>query len=361
LEEQLKKNLAAYNNLEILKGYILERRADLTLFGGAASGLNSERLADRIYLYNEAIKIGTEIEPQRSVYEKSQIRWKQAILYSLQGDIEQAETLLKDNPSHETHPFKLVHQLAEAVLFYYKSIEGRSEGVADRNRELRMFQRRFAPQNNATLEMAAQPEILELVLFSMEFLINDSIKHEDWETLGDYVLAYQLAIGGFLRQYPGATPFMRRYHELLVRSAVILHNNLERTRDKQTQIRNIMRILNPMRPFVKEGGPGGTEMPTLLLFFLPENNKAEEGFVVFFPQDDREGALYPLPLTRQMIKQNEGRRLPPLDAQLLEQIAAEKASGRKIRISWDDTPAWSRKEDALTEAEYPYKDVLPLR
>jgi hypothetical protein len=97
------------------------------------------------------------------------------------------------------------------------------------------------------------------------------------------------------------------------------------------------------------------EPATLIYFFLPESNRPEEGFVIFYPQDGRDRTLYPLPLTRQMVKQKA--KVPPLDVTLLEQIKGET----RIRVSWDDTASWSRSDVALTEADYPYGDVLPLR
>jgi len=65
-------------------------------------------------------------------------------------------------------------------------------------------------------------------------------------------------------------------------------------------------------------------------------------------------------LTRQMVKQ---RRVPAtvLPQPLLDQIAAEQTAGRRIRVSWMDTAAWANPADALSEEEYPFGDVLPLR
>jgi hypothetical protein len=368
IDDQLKSNSQSTTGIAYLftdcKADILERRADFILFGGAASGLNVERFADRISLYNEAVKIRTN----RGEITSRITRWKQAILLSLNGDLEKAEALLAENPLRDQYQLdnvhvypKLLHQLAEAVLSYYQRAgDSVAENSAERTRELRMFQRQFSPQNNATPETAAQPEILELLLFCREFLINDLLKHEDWETLGEDITLSCQVTATFVRQYPGAIPFMRRLHELLIRSAVLVRENTERERDKQTQIRNIVRIINQMRP------TDSTEMetPTLILFFLPENNNPEEGFVLFYPQDGREGTLYPLPLTRQMLKgepvttQREPATVSPvLPKELLEKIASE----RKIRISWNDESAWSSVDNALTDADYPYGDVLPLR
>jgi serine/threonine protein kinase len=335
-DEEAKAELAGIRML------VQERRADFTLFGGAASGVNVERFADRIFRYNEAA--GTD-KPRRTV------RWKQAILYSLQGDLEEAEKLLKENPAlpNESDVYVLsLRQLAEAVVFYYQQ-----EGRDNRDDKLRAFQRQFSLPSNALRESAIQPEIMELLLFGAEFLLNDSIKREDWKALDHDFMASYNGMGNFLRQYPGATPYLRRFNELLIRSAVLLHGNAEEPRVKRRYLTNIAQLLERMRRPSSDTVDG--EKPTLIYFFLPESNKPEEGFVLFYPQDGREGVLYPLPLTRQMARQ--GGRVPSLDVKLQEQIAMES----KKRIFWDDTAVWARAEEALTEKEYPYKDVLPLR
>jgi len=297
------------------------------------------------------------------------IRWKQAILHALNGELEEAHTLLERNspPTNAELHARLVHELAEAVLFYYDAVSdnhggGRgtenAEGLAtNRNEKLWAFQQQFALQSDPARGAIRQPEILELLLFCAEFLLHDSTRHEDWETLAQDVTQINLVTANFLRQYPGSIPFMRRFYEVLIRSAALLHEKQERPGDKRTQINNIVGLLDRMRP--SEGTDDARS--TRVFFFLPDTNKPEEGFVLFLPRDGREGALYPLPLTRLMVKQDENQKFPPLDAELLEQIAAEKAAGRSIRVSWSDAAAWANVESALTDAEYPFNDVLPLR
>jgi len=353
IDDSIKQEALLEPVLSPFKMLILERLADITLFGVAASDSvsdrNRERFTNAISRYNEATKIGAGT-PHYKV-----IRWKQAILYTLLGNLEEAEKLLKENPvlPNETDLYATsVYQLAEAVVFYYQRADN-----ADRDEKLRAFQRQFALPSNALREAAMQPENLELLLFCGEFLIHDSIKHEDWKTLGEDFSAIYNATGNFLRQYPGATPFMRRFNELLVRSAVLLHDHAEQARDKRRYVDSIARLLERMRLPVSDSAE--SDKPTLIYFFLPESNKSEEGFVLFYPQDERSGTFYRLPLTRQIVKQ--GEKLPPLDEQLLQQIAAEKALQYRLRVSWDDSSAWAHGEDALTEKDYPYGDVLPLR
>ena len=330
------------------KVFILEHLGDFVLFGGAASERNRERFTNAISRYDESARLTDD-------HRYRLCRWKQAILLSMNGDIEQAETLLKQYPMPDETvvgtlepDFRLIHQLAEAVLFYYQQGES-----ADRDQKLRAFQRQFRPPGNVPSQTAAQPEIMDLRLFCGEFLIHDSIKREDWKTLAEDILEIRNGTGTFLRQYPGATPFMRRFNELLVRATVLLYDQADLPRDKQRHLDSIVRLLERMR--LPAGVDGERDPPTLIYFFLPESNRPEEGFVICFPPDGRAGTFYPLLLTRQMVKQ--GAAVPPLDERLLEQIKGET----RIRVSWDDSASWSRGEEAMTETNYPYGDVLPLR
>ena len=312
------------------KKSILERMGDFVLFGGAASGSNRERFANGISRYEEATRVPT-LNSHNTV-----IRWKQAVLLMQNGELERAETLMRENLRSKEDLFC---QLAEAVLFYYQREES-----ADRDEKLRAFQRQFALPSNANRETATQPGTLELLMFCGELLIADSIQKGNWQVLADDFAAINNASGNFLRQYPGATPFMRRFNELLLHSVVLLHNHSAQRR----HLDNIARILERMR-----NAPAG-EASTVIYFFLPASG-AEKSFVLFYPQDSREGTLYPLPLTRAMVRQ--GGQVPPLDEKLLEQVKSES----KVRISWEDTASWARDEDAMTEKNYPYSSELPLR
>jgi serine/threonine protein kinase len=343
---------------------IQERLGDFRLFGGAASGITTPGQT-RTDWYEEATKTGTN-NPREKV-----IRWKQTILLLLNNEFDRAKMLMERNPlpNDADMEFKLVHQLAEAILFYYQNSDERAGdyvAAPDRNQKLRAFQSQFSLQSNSIRELAAQPEILELLLLCAEFVVNNLRNQEDWETLADVISSASIGTSLFLRQYPDAAPFMRRYYELFLCSSASVYEKLEQPKAKQKQIGNIVQFLDRMRPV--EGESAGA---TLVFFFLPEpTRRAEESFVVFAPQDGREeGALHRLPLTRTKAKQREQREpatvspsvLPELPPQLLEQIATEKAAGRKVRISWDDSPVWSSADSALTDKDYPYGDVLPLR
>ncbi|MCL2004547.1 MAG: serine/threonine protein kinase [Planctomycetaceae bacterium] len=341
-----------------IRKIVFERRGDFGLFSGDASGLSSragppERFENRIRRYNDAVRV--DVNPDRNRV----IRWKKAILWALHGNLEEAERLLEENPllpNEEDIYFSLVHQLADAVVFYYQQ-----DGNDNRDQRLRVFQRQFAIQSNAMSAIAMRPEVTELLTFSSEFLLTDSIRHENWRTLDGDFMGITTATNNFLRQRPGARPFMRRFYELLVRSAVLLHDNdTENPQVRQRHLDNIVRLLlERMRQSEAELAEG--ETPTVIYFFLPESNRAEDSFVIFYPQDGRDRVLYPLALTRQMVQEPDGRRIPSLPAELLAKIESERSLGRRIRVSWDDSASWSRVDDAMTDGDYPYGEVLPLR
>ncbi|MDR0522024.1 MAG: serine/threonine protein kinase [Planctomycetaceae bacterium] len=342
-----------------LKGTAVLMRADTAFFGGAASGTGKDRFADRIILYSEAAKL---------LNDRTSIRCKQIILLLLNGETEKAQNILeewekKENPGHlagQADPHvSLPYQLMKAVFAYYQPEND------DRTAALRQFLKQFSIQSNPASEAAKHPYILELLLFTAEFLIHDSLQREDWQTLTKDISSFSRTTLGFVRQFPGSRPFLRRYAEILIRSAALLYEKSETQKEKQEQLDTIVRILERMR--LPDGGHqetrlpeksekpaqdiSVTETPSLLLFFLPESNRKEEGFVLFYPQDGRDGTLFPLPVSRQMVKRRE--EVPPLDLPLAALLRGEKQSGRSVKISWNDIPCWARVEDAVTENDCP--------
>ena len=354
--DQAMSNDPANLELAALKMLGRERLADFTLFGGAASARVTERqIESGIDRYGEAARLGAN-DPRYNV-----IRWKQSMLLAIQGNVEQTAKLLADNPLPEGADVYavLVRQLAEAMLFYFQRASNDVAGT-DPTQGFEAFMRDFP---RSARGMTGKPEFVELWLLNAELWIYyGSIKRENWRTLAN-VLTRSNAVAGFLRQNPGGSlPFVRRFYELLVQSAVLLYEQLELPEDKQWQIETIVRILDRMRPSEGERGVVETERPALIYFFLPEANiGGATGFVIFYPQNVQEWMIYPLPLTRQTVLRGDVGNIPPLDARLLKQIEAEKALGRRIRISWSDKAVWANAVDALTDANYPYKDVLPLR
>jgi tetratricopeptide (TPR) repeat protein len=346
IEDSVRRGASLEPELLYFQMFALERQSDFVLFGGAASNRNRERFAGALTRYDEAAKISTDD------LQRKKIRWKQAILYSLNGEQERAETLLEQNPlpdsfageAREAPYFYRIRQLADAVIFYHRQKDG-----ADRDQKLRAFQRQFSLPSGASQETAVPPEILELHLFCSELLIADSIKNENGRALSDDFLPTSLVVLSFLRQYPEAIPFMRRFCEFLIHSAVLLHNQSEQTREKCQHIDNIVRLLDRMR------GSSTGDTSTVIYFFLPVN-ETDQSFVIFYPQDGRDRTLYPLSLSRVTAKGEHDGAIEPLPPALLELIKKEPA----VRISWNDVTAWSRPDEALTDKDYPYGAALPL-
>jgi hypothetical protein len=125
---------------------------------------------------------------------------------------------------------------------------------------------------------------------------------------------------------------------------------------KQIQLTTIVRLLEGMRLRTDSAASAINSVsqttPSLAVFFLTE--EAKDGFVIFYPQDERPGNLFRLPLTRKQVKDgvkktNESLHL---DKQLLQLLQKERDAGRTVNISWNDEASWSRTEDALAEADW---------
>ena len=355
-------------NLDAIRKTIFERRADFRLFGGdifspggsARTGTNrqDDRMISRINRYNEALRI--QAEPQRDPV----IRWKQAILHALLGNVTEAEKLLNDNPAsqNETDEQTLfVRQLAEAVLFYFQHSENQLSGDPDVSRDMyiRRFTQQFTLPSNELRETAMQPGILELLQFASELLIQDALAHEKWDTLSYDLIRLDNITNTFWMKHPESMPFMRRYYELLIRSAVIVHTVTEEPRQQQEQLRTIIRLLERMQ--LTSSDVADANRATMIYFFLPESNSLDDSFLIYYPQDGRDRVLYRFPISRQMVKQSASGTVPGLPPELLKQVALDQELGSTIHIFWDDTPSWAQRADALTEENYPFHDVLPLR
>jgi hypothetical protein len=130
------------------------------------------------------------------------------------------------------------------------------------------------------------------------------------------------------------------------------------------QINTIVRLLGGMRlrtELTAPSLPSASETtPSLAVFFLTEEPK--DGLVVFYPQDDRLGGLFRLPLTRKQIK--SGKRTNEswhLNEQLLQWLHEERNAGRTVTISWNDAASWARTEDALTDADWPFGNEWTIK
>lgn len=328
-----------------------ERMADCILYGGAASGVGQGRLNEMIQLYKEAAQFydwTTEIRT---------MQYKQVIALLLQEKIEDAESLLaelnvqKPNQSVTSLRNELIRQVTEALLAYRKN----AQTPAERKRLLRQFLQQFTIPGNPASTDATRRETLELRLFCAELLVNNALEESDFQALRrDLPLLVQPL--GFFMERPSSRPFIRRISDLIVRAGALLYEDSTDPAIKQMQLITIVRLLEGMRLRTTESTPHSIQSvsettPSLVVFFLTEEPK--DGLVIFYPQDDRLGNLFRLPLTRKQIK--SGKKASEswhLNEQLLQLLREERNAGRTVNISWNDEASWARTEDALTEADW---------
>ncbi|MDR1963390.1 MAG: serine/threonine protein kinase [Planctomycetaceae bacterium] len=335
-----------------------ERLADCTLYGGAASGAGQGRLNEITRLYEEASQLyGWTAEIQT-------MRYKQSIALLLQEKTEEAERILADlNVQKQSQPVtslrnELIRQVAEALLSYQK----KTQTSAERKRLFRQFLQQFTIPGNPASADAARRETLELRLFCAELLVSDALEEADFQALRRD-LPFLVQPLGFFMERSGSRPFIRRISDLIIRSSALLYDKTTDPAAKQMQIVTIVRLLEGMRLRTGSDTPSNLSvsetMPSLVVFFLTDDPK--DGFVIFYPQDDRLGELYRLPLTRKQVKsgtKKQGQEWK-LEPKLIQLIQQEYKSGRTVNISWNDEASWARTEDALTDADWQFND-LPL-
>ncbi|MDR2706767.1 MAG: hypothetical protein LBC02_13380, partial [Planctomycetaceae bacterium] len=328
-----------------------ERLADCILYGGAASGVGQGRLNEMIRLYDEAAQLyewAAEIQV---------MRYKKVIALLLLEKTEDAEQILNELNEQNQHQSvttlrnELIRQAAEALLAYRKNPQSPTE----RKRLLRQFLQQFTIPGNPANADATRRETLELRLFCAELLVDDALDNTDFQELRRDLPLLEQPLGFFMERR-GSRPFIRRISDLIVRSRSLLYDNSTDPAIKQMQLTAIVRLLEGMRVRTDSAAPAINSVsqttPSLAVFFLTE--EAKDGFVIFYPQDERHGNLFRLPLTRKQVKDgvkktNESLHL---DKQLIQLLQKERDAGRTVNISWNDEASWSRTEDAITDVDW---------
>ncbi|MGL4595127.1 MAG: serine/threonine protein kinase [Thermoguttaceae bacterium] len=331
-------------------GNTRERLADCVLYGGAASGLyGTSRLKEAVKLYDEAAEL-YEAEGISRV-----MKCKQAILLLLLGNFEEADRILCDLDEQTKKLIgnqmrtDQVRQVADALRVYFNQTE-----LAKKRILLHQFMEQFLIPSNPVSREASRRETLELRIFCGEFLLHECLKAGEKPPTENDILFLTQPLGFFGNRLE-LRPFLRRICDLLVECSVQMAMYSTDDIAKQSQLRNIVRILGGMR-WTEEMPDNGQSLPTLLFFFL--SDKSESGFVLFYPQDGRDGTLFPLPLTRQQVKHDTKGSTMELPLQLIEMVKKELKDGREVKKSWTDAPVWNRSEDAFSESDWPFGKVL---
>jgi hypothetical protein len=224
---------------------------------------------------------------------------------------------------------------------------------------LRRFTEQFTIPGNPFSADATRRETLELRLFAAEFLAVQALNEKDYTAAAKDVPFLMQPLGFFMERLE-SRPFVRRLCDLMVRTYAVLYNHSPNESAKQNCLRSIVRLLGWLR--LNETEPAAepaAQLPALLEFFFTDD--AADGFALYYPQDERNGALYPLPLTRKDIKggrKNEERwKLPK---ELLNSIEQDREANRTVKVSWNDEPAWTRADDALHDSDYPFNEELKI-
>ncbi|MDR3183455.1 MAG: serine/threonine protein kinase [Planctomycetaceae bacterium] len=312
-----------------------EQLADCTLFGGAAAQAAAAKLAEAQKLYEEA---GCPL--------------KAAAALLLQDKTEEAKKIIAAVPAGG-----LMYQWTEALAAY------KTTGEQDK---LRQFLLQFSVLNNPLDKEAFEPAVMDLRLFAAELLVSEDRRKNDLPALGDDIKTLTAAAVLFIR-YPGARPFIRRIGDLIVRSLATMYESQSDTAVRQNLLDGIVHLLIQERQTAKEPEaavkPSDTgasaPLPVLLVYFLTDD--AQDGFVIFYPQDGRRGSLYRLPLTRRDIKSGKEKDAAKhLPAELLSLLETEHQADRTVQKSWSDAAAYSQPDEALSDAEYPFGNLGSL-
>ncbi len=330
-----------------------ERLADCTLYGGAATGAEQGKLTEAAKQYAEAAELYDSGAPEQVMLAK------QAIVLLLSGDVAQGQKILDKLNSDERNKkdlgfgnrerTKLILQLSNAVLAVQKGIDDKpNEGLE----HLRLFLRRFDSLSGAGIE-GTRRENLEMRMFCAEYLLDYSLDRNDIGTANSDVAFLYPPLGIFINK-PETRPFIRRLVDLVIKLNALAFEKDNEQKHLGQIVKSIKQLRGPGRPIT--ASELSDDLATVVSFYLTE--EPADGFVVFFPQDGRPASLYRLPLTRQMVKNASKKNQKPyeLDAKLCEAINAEKQAGRPIVVSWDDTVSWAHPEDAITDADWPFKE-----
>jgi hypothetical protein len=189
--------------------------------------------------------------------------------------------------------------------------------------------------------------------------VSEDWKKNDLSAMRDDIKLLMHSVNHY-QNYPEARPFIRRSCDMLVRSLAVLYENQSDTVVKKDFLDLIVRILMTQRE--KPGSPpffsvGVTQpLPTFTVYFLTE--EARDGFVIFYPRDDRGGRFFRLPLTRCEVKAGQIHdALKLLNPEFVRLVKAEHQAGKMVTVSWNDEAAFAQPETALLDIDYPFREL----
>lgn len=336
-----------------------ERAADCVLYGGAAAGPGSSKAITFSQLTSAAEKYAKAYEHADNST-KPVMACKHAIMTFLLGKPEEAASILKKmDEKNRTilgnrQRTDLIRQVADALISRDGSLPS---GTADEPalENLRTILNQV--QLSLNEREAMKRETLEIRLFCMEHLLARDIRHDrPRQTAGD--IGYMQVLLHFSGRNE-MRPFLRRYFDLLIRAR--LHSIEEATERKS--LLEIVGLIRRSRVTHEEMQRGekeettadATAPATLLLFHFTE--EASDGIAVFCPQDGRPLRRFAVPYTRDVVR---AEKTLALDAELVDLVQKDRREGIPVDISWSDAACWARPKDAITDADWPFEEQLPL-
>ena len=311
----------------------LERWGDCELFGGAASD-GKVNLSQAAESYDQARKIAPEWSDAKVMGDKL------AIVTALNGKSQAGQDIFAELDADKRPVLEgsseraaLAHQLAKAVLL----IKGSPSG--DGRKALRGFLDQF--KLYPTYRDSNRRETMEFQLFAAELLLASDLENEAKMAPKD-----RNYLDPLLAAFKGrrdVRPYLRRYYELAVRAC------------NKNDLVQIAHYLIESRMDERKGTLDS--QATLVLFSFTD----KDNFAIFLPQGDgRKGKRFALEITRDQIKRAKGMPLR-LDEELVELIRAERQSGRRVEIFWDDRASRPEEDsDALSDRDWPFGTQIEL-
>jgi serine/threonine-protein kinase len=127
-------------------------------------------------------------------------------------------------------------------------------------------------------------------------------------------------------------------------------------------LKRIVLYINRSRPRNAYGSRSTKMMDDAVYFLFYFSPNEENGFVIYYPPEREKAKRFLIPVSRSQILQhrNQDGETWQLDAELVELLRETRRNERPIVFSWDDSPCWSRRRDALTNEIWAFDDSITL-
>ncbi|MCL2119495.1 MAG: serine/threonine protein kinase [Planctomycetaceae bacterium] len=376
---QLPGQLRYFNELRERLTNSRYRRADCELFGGAASGDRDIEYVKAEQLYEQSMRTTNDRATQVG------LSVKLCLIRALRGKVDEANALLDELDEAISTIVSPVAQFraqqfsdtvrgivavcgAECAM---KTSEPPPDALAAYEQAIdglrKQLQILTANQQNETLVERYEhnrPEMLEFRLFCLEFLLNAEKKcatlagRETLSKSNDVKLLRETL--SVFNDKPDMMPYARRYYDLAIQVADKF--------DPSERIALLQANMGTPPDFLPGRSVNGKALEAwqLLFHFSPTGDADTTGnFVILKPDSSQPSTCQPLTHTRAQIKEsaNLGQEITPQPElqEILERAREAREAGYIVNIFWNDRRCWAHEKDALTDHDWPFESLLPLR